>query len=81
MVDVGRAEWTIPGTKEPEDGRFTFWLNINERYALFGPAGCGGAQTALEAAKYIEEFVAHRRTTNRRTTNRRLFEKTARGLE
>lgn len=28
--------------------------------SLFGARGCGGAQTTIEAAKYIERFVADR---------------------
>jgi hypothetical protein len=39
-----------------------FYLdNYHEKNELFGSSGCGGAKTALEAAKYIEEFVARER--------------------
>jgi hypothetical protein len=35
-----------------------FDISRTEAYALFSEFGCGGAVTAIEAAKYIERFVA-----------------------
>lgn len=37
-----------------------FGLTADEAMDLFDENGCGGAQTALEAAKYIRDFVSRK---------------------
>ena len=38
-----------------------FGIDYDEANELFGGVGCGDAHTAIEAAEYIENFVAKRR--------------------
>lgn len=41
----------------------------SEAEELFGGRGCGGAKTAIEAAEYIEAFVARRTATTQGSSN------------
>lgn len=40
--------------------RSHFDISREEAEELFSPDGCGGARTALEAARYVENFVRER---------------------
>lgn len=44
-----------------------FGLDVNELHELFDYDGCGGAKTALQAAKYIERLVAKKMYPGRNT--------------
>lgn len=46
-----------------------FGLNYHEMEELFGGDGCGGATTALQAAKYIERFVKQKQFPGRVNRN------------
>ncbi len=60
----GRAGMTIRSVGEHAGlgvsfaAREHFGIDENQFQALFGGAGCGGAQTVEQAAEYIERFVA-----------------------
>lgn len=49
-----------------DDPKFVkhFGLDYSEMDELFGGDGCGGAHTAIQAAKYIEKFVKSKRSTH-----------------
>ncbi len=44
-----------------------FGITDDEFYELFDAEGCGGARTALQAAKYIEKFVVKKQFPGRDT--------------
>lgn len=62
--DKASSDETCPDYEDPKFEEH-FGLSSNEMEELFGNAGCGDARTALQAAKYIENFVKRKQHPGR----------------